>query len=99
MPRNTLLVAYHFPPLQGSSGLQRALAFARFLPDYDWRAHVLTVTEGAYPQTNPAIVDPRARKDPDGPNGLSLIWGGPRFSTKLVDRAAERIAVASASVR
>lgn len=46
--RDLLFVAFHFPPLHGSSGIQRTLAFARHLPRHGWRTHVLTTTLNAY---------------------------------------------------
>ncbi len=39
-----LMIAHHFPPM-GGSGSNRALAFARYLPEYGWQA--LVVTPGA----------------------------------------------------
>jgi glycosyltransferase involved in cell wall biosynthesis len=36
-----LMIAHHFPPA-GGSGSNRALAFARYLPQYGWRPTVLT---------------------------------------------------------
>jgi glycosyltransferase involved in cell wall biosynthesis len=50
--RPVLLVAYHFPPLSGSSGLQRTLRFAQYLPEFGWKPIVLTVHPGAYEQTD-----------------------------------------------
>lgn len=50
--RTILLVAYHFPPLAGSSGLQRTLRFAQYLPDFGWTPIVLTVRPEAYEQTD-----------------------------------------------
>lgn len=46
--RRVLLVAYHFPPLGGSSGIQRTLRFAQQLPDEGWEPVVLTVHPRAY---------------------------------------------------
>lgn len=46
--RAVLLVAFHFPPVQGSSGVQRTLRFAQHLPKFGWRPAVLTVDPGAY---------------------------------------------------
>ncbi|MDZ7752549.1 MAG: glycosyltransferase [Gammaproteobacteria bacterium] len=46
-----LLIAYHFPPVAGSSGVQRTLNFARYLPEFGWRPAVLTVHPRAYPLT------------------------------------------------
>ena len=38
--RPVLMVAYYFPPA-GGAGVQRTLKFARYLPRYGWRPHVL----------------------------------------------------------
>jgi glycosyltransferase involved in cell wall biosynthesis len=54
--RSILIVAYHFPPLRGSSGIQRALRFAQYLPEFGWRPVVLTVTANAYEQSDPATL-------------------------------------------
>jgi glycosyltransferase involved in cell wall biosynthesis len=43
-----LLVAFHFPPLSGGSGVHRASALARYLPENGWQPHVLTVTSCAH---------------------------------------------------
>jgi len=43
-----LMVAYHFPPQSGSSGLLRTLKFARYLPDFGWRPVVVTAHPRAY---------------------------------------------------
>jgi glycosyltransferase involved in cell wall biosynthesis len=50
MQKRLLLVAFHFPPLQGSTGVHRSLAFARYLGRHGWDVTVLTVTPGAYPR-------------------------------------------------
>lgn len=50
--RRVLMVAYHFPPLAGSSGIQRTLRFVQHLPGFGWEALVLTVTPGAYERTS-----------------------------------------------
>ena len=31
------MVAYHYPPVQGSSGIQRTLKFAGYLPEFGWQ--------------------------------------------------------------
>jgi len=49
--RTVLLIAFHFPPMQGSSGLQRTLRFAQHLPDFGWRPIVLSIDERAYEKT------------------------------------------------
>jgi len=47
-----LLVAFHFPPAQGSSGLQRTLSLARDLPSCGWQPLVLSAHRRAYPRTS-----------------------------------------------
>lgn len=46
--RSVLLIAFHFPPIQGSSGWQRTFRFAQYLPSHGWRPIVLTVDPRAY---------------------------------------------------
>ncbi len=46
--KRVLMVAYHYPPVRGSSGLQRTLNFSRYLLEHDWHPIVLTVTPMAY---------------------------------------------------
>ncbi len=46
--RRVLLIAYHYPPLAGSSGVQRALRFAENLPAFGWQPLVLTAAPRAY---------------------------------------------------
>ena len=47
-----LMVAYHFPPLAGSSGIQRTLRFAKYLPEFGWEPLVLTAHPRAYERTS-----------------------------------------------
>ena len=47
-----LMVAYHFPPASGTSGVQRALRFASYLPDFGWEPIVLTATPSVYEYHN-----------------------------------------------
>lgn len=49
--RSLLMVAYHFPPLAGSSGIQRALRLVQHLPAHGWTPIVLTADERAYERT------------------------------------------------
>jgi len=51
MQRKVLMIAYHFPPMVGSSGIQRTLGFARALPSLDWQPAILTAHLRAYEQT------------------------------------------------
>lgn len=46
------MVAFHFPPIQGSSGMYRSLAFAKYLTDFGWKTTVLTAKPMLYPETN-----------------------------------------------
>ena len=46
--RRVLMVAFHFPPQAGSSGMLRTLNFAKYLPASGWRASVLTAGAAAY---------------------------------------------------
>ncbi len=46
--KRVLMVAFHFPPVRGSSGLQRTLRFANYLPEFGWDVRVLTVSACTY---------------------------------------------------
>lgn len=48
MVKRILMIAFHYPPMRGSSGIQRALKFSRYLPEFDWEPIVLTVHPRAY---------------------------------------------------
>ncbi len=50
--RRVLMVAFHFPPLAGSSGVQRTLRFAQYLPLHGWQPLVLTASPRAYERTS-----------------------------------------------
>jgi glycosyltransferase involved in cell wall biosynthesis len=59
--RRILIIAFHFPPVQGSTGVYRALSFAKHLPSHGWDVTVLTATLNAYPETraeNLSIIPP-----------------------------------------
>jgi hypothetical protein len=45
------MVAFHFPPQRGSSGIQRTLKFARYLPASGWQPLVLSAHPRAYDAT------------------------------------------------
>ncbi len=51
--RKLLMIAYHFPPFQASSGIQRTLKFSAYLHEYGWEPLVLTVSPRAYDATSP----------------------------------------------
>ncbi len=46
------MIAFHFPPMKGSSGLQRTLSFVRELGDLGWQARILTTWRSGYPQVS-----------------------------------------------
>lgn len=46
------MVAYHFPPLAGSSGIQRTLRFVQHLPSLGWQPLVLSADPRAYEKTS-----------------------------------------------
>jgi glycosyltransferase involved in cell wall biosynthesis len=46
--KRVLMIAYHFPPLRGSSGIQRTLRFAKYLPEFGWEPIVLTAHPRVY---------------------------------------------------
>ena len=48
MNKSILCIAFHFPPVATSSGMQRALKFVRYLREDGWRPVVLTVHPRAY---------------------------------------------------
>jgi hypothetical protein len=56
------MVAYHFPPLKGSSGIQRTLRLVQQLPALGWEPIVLTTTTSAYEATSTDL-------DADVPSG------------------------------
>jgi hypothetical protein len=51
--RRVLMIAYHFPPVGESSGIQRTLKFATYLPEHGWEPLVLTISPRAYERVNP----------------------------------------------
>ena len=50
--KRVLMIAYHFPPLAGSSGVQRTLRFVQHLPALGWQPLVLTASPHAYQKTS-----------------------------------------------
>jgi hypothetical protein len=46
------MIAYHFPPLAGSSGIQRTLRFVQHLPALGWEPLVLSANPRAYEKTS-----------------------------------------------
>ena len=50
MDRRVLLIAYHYPPIKHSSGIQRTLKFSTYLRENGWEPMVLTISPRAYEQ-------------------------------------------------
>jgi glycosyltransferase involved in cell wall biosynthesis len=48
MVKRVLMIAFHFPPLRGSSGIQRTLKFAQYLPQFGWQPVVISAHPRAY---------------------------------------------------
>lgn len=51
--KRLLMIAYHFPPVRVSSGIQRTLKFCTYLREFGWEPLVLTVSPNAYEITSP----------------------------------------------
>ena len=47
-PNRLLMIAYHYPPVRHSSGIQRTLKFSSYLRDHGWEPMILTVSPRAY---------------------------------------------------
>ena len=60
--KHVLMIAFHFPPLAGSSGIQRTLRFIQHLPAFGWEAMVLT----AHPRAYEFVSDDLSREVPAG---------------------------------
>jgi glycosyltransferase involved in cell wall biosynthesis len=71
--KRILMVAYHFPPLAGSSGIQRTLRFAKYLSEFGWEPIVLTTHSRAYENTSPDQL-------PEIPDGV-VVARAPAFDT------------------
>ena len=52
MVKRALMIAYHYPPMRGSSGIQRTLKFTEYLPRSDWQPIVLSANPRAYRHTS-----------------------------------------------
>jgi hypothetical protein len=60
--KRVLMVTFHFPPLAGSSGIQRTLRFVQHLPSLGWEPIVLTASPRAYEATSEELL----REIPEG---------------------------------
>lgn len=50
--KRVLIIAYHFPPVRVSSGIQRTLKFCAYLREFGWEPLILTVSPNAYEITS-----------------------------------------------
>ena len=50
--KRVLLVSFQYPPMTGTSGIQRALRFSQYLPEFGWEPIVLTAHARAYDRTS-----------------------------------------------
>lgn len=55
--KRVLMIAFHFPPQRGSSGIQRTLQFVRRLPQLGWQPLVLSAAPRAYDSVGPDQLD------------------------------------------
>lgn len=54
--KRALMVAFHFPPQAGSSGILRTLNFVKYLPQYGWSSSVLAATPRAFEEQRNDLV-------------------------------------------
>ena len=52
MVKRVLMIAFHYPPVKGSSGVHRTLKFSQYLPELGWEPIILTVHPRAYEGTS-----------------------------------------------
>jgi len=77
--RSIIIVAFHFPPIQGSSGYHRVLSFAKHFPALGWQPRILTVRDLAYVKSNP--------------DNLALVPGDVEVVRSLALDAARHLAI------
>ncbi len=86
MVNKVLMIAYHFPPMRGSSGIQRTLKFSQYLSGFGWQPTVLSANPRAYANPGndqmgdiPADVEVRRAFALDTSRHLSLRGSYPGF--------------------
>ena len=52
--KRVLMISYHYPPLQGSSGIQRTLKFSQYLSEFGWHPIVLSAHPRAFQSASTA---------------------------------------------
>jgi hypothetical protein len=53
--KNLLIIAYYFPP-SGGPGVQRVLKHVKYLREFGWKPHVLTVSNGEFPARDESLL-------------------------------------------
>jgi hypothetical protein len=56
MMKKILMIAFHFPPFSGSSGVQRTLRFVQHFPALGWQPLVLSAQALAFEKTSPDLL-------------------------------------------
>jgi glycosyltransferase involved in cell wall biosynthesis len=55
--RNLLVIAFHYPPDNSSTGVLRTLKFTQYLLDFGWRSEVISVPERLYADRDARLLD------------------------------------------
>ncbi|MDP1652010.1 MAG: glycosyltransferase [Rhodocyclaceae bacterium] len=55
--KNLLVIAFHYPPDNSSTGVLRTAKFTEYLLRHDWRSHVVTAPSSLYASRNPESAD------------------------------------------
>jgi hypothetical protein len=55
--KNLLVIAFHYPPDNSSTGVLRTAKFAEYLLRHDWCSHVVTAPSALYASRNPESTD------------------------------------------
>jgi len=55
--KRLLMVSYHYPPDGKGSGVLRSLKFSKYLLQYGWLPHVLTLSQSFYEQKDEGLLD------------------------------------------
>jgi len=54
--KNVLIISYYWPPA-GGPGSQRAVKFAKYLPQFGWQPIILTVLSGEFPYIDSTLTN------------------------------------------
>ena len=73
--KRALLVALHYPPDGGSSGVLRPLKFSKYLPGHGWTPHVLTARDSLFKVRDEGLL---AEVPPEGAVHRAAAWDSAR---------------------